>query len=33
MGVCFECLVQTDADGQQRACMLTVCDGLRVSTR
>jgi len=25
--------VQTDADGQQRACMLTVCDGLRVSTR
>jgi len=25
--------VTTDADGQQRACMLTVCDGLRVSTR
>lgn len=33
MGVCFECLVTTDADGQQRACMLSVCDGLRVSTR
>ena len=32
MGVCFECLVSTD-DGQQRACMLRVRDGLRVSTR
>jgi len=32
MGVCFECLVATD-DGQQRACMLRVRDGLKVSTR
>lgn len=33
MGVCFECLVSTDDGGQQRACMLRVHDGLRVSTR
>jgi hypothetical protein len=33
MGVCFECLVSTEHDGQQRACMLRVHDGLRVSTR
>jgi predicted molibdopterin-dependent oxidoreductase YjgC len=32
MGVCFECLVQV-GDEQQRACMLPVTDGLKVSTR
>jgi predicted molibdopterin-dependent oxidoreductase YjgC len=33
MGVCFECLVTTGDGTQQRACMLQVADGLRVSTR
>lgn len=32
MGVCFECRVQVDGVPQQRACQLTVRDGMRVDT-
>jgi D-hydroxyproline dehydrogenase subunit gamma len=32
MGVCFECRVQIDGVAQQRACMTTVRDGMRVAT-
>jgi sarcosine oxidase subunit alpha len=30
MGVCFECRVTVDGIGHQRACMLTVRDGMDV---
>lgn len=30
MGVCFECRVTIDGIGQQRACMVTVRDGMQV---
>lgn len=32
MGVCFECRVRIDGLAQQRACMLPVCQGMRVDT-
>ncbi|MFA4383274.1 2Fe-2S iron-sulfur cluster-binding protein [Xanthomonas perforans] len=30
MGVCFECRVRIDGVGQQRACLVDACDGVRV---
>ena len=30
MGVCFECRVCIDGIGQQRACMISVRDGMQV---
>jgi len=30
MGACFECLVEVDGEGRQRACQLPVRPGLRV---
>lgn len=30
MGVCFECRVRIDGIGQQRACMVTVREGMQV---
>jgi sarcosine oxidase subunit alpha len=30
MGVCFECRVSIDGIGQQRACMVTVREGMQV---
>ena len=30
MGVCFDCLVQIDGDGNQQACMREVRDGMIV---
>ena len=33
MGVCFECLVDVDELGSQRACQLAVRPGLRVRRR
>ncbi len=32
MGSCHECRVEVDGRGQQRACMLTVREGMRVVT-
>lgn len=32
MGVCFECRVGIDGVAQQRACQVTVRDGMRVDT-
>lgn len=32
MGVCFECRVSIDGQTQQRACMLTVRENMRVTT-
>lgn len=32
MGVCFECRVRIDGIAQQRACMMTVRDGMQVVT-
>ena len=32
MGVCFECRVNIDGHAQQRACQVTVREGMRVST-
>lgn len=32
MGVCFECRVSVDGVPQQRACMITVRDGMQVAT-
>jgi sarcosine oxidase subunit alpha len=32
MGVCFECRVRIDAADQQRACMISAGDGMRVIT-
>ena len=29
MGACFECLLEIDGEGVQRACQLTVREGLR----
>lgn len=33
MGVCFECLVEIDGLANCQACMITVRDGMRVSTQ
>ncbi|MEP6990717.1 MAG: (2Fe-2S)-binding protein [bacterium] len=33
MGTCFECRVTIDDVAQRRACLVTVANGLRVSTR
>lgn len=30
MGVCFECLVSIDGEGNRQACMVEVKDGMRV---
>jgi sarcosine oxidase subunit alpha len=32
MGVCFECRVRIDGVAQQRACMVTVREGMQVAT-
>jgi D-hydroxyproline dehydrogenase subunit gamma len=32
MGSCYECRVTVDGVGQQRACLLTVREGMRVVT-
>ena len=32
MGVCYECRVTIDAVAHRRACLVTVAEGLRVST-
>ncbi|HET8554558.1 MAG TPA: (2Fe-2S)-binding protein [Rhodanobacteraceae bacterium] len=32
MGVCFECRVGIDGRPHQRACMVNVCDGMRIDT-
>lgn len=32
MGVCFECRVRIDDIAQQRACQITVREGMRVDT-
>lgn len=32
MGVCFECRVDIDGRPQQRACMVSVREGMRVDT-
>lgn len=32
MGVCYECRVTIDGVPHRRACLVTVADGLRVST-
>ncbi len=32
MGVCFECRVTIDGRAQQRACMVTVHEGMQVTT-
>lgn len=32
MGVCFECRVRIDGIAQQRACMVTVHEGMQVIT-
>jgi len=32
MGICFECRVNIDGAAQQRACQVTVRDGMRVDT-
>lgn len=32
MGICFECRVNIDGVAQQRACQVTVRDGMRVGT-
>jgi sarcosine oxidase subunit alpha len=32
MGVCFECRVRIDGVSQQRACMVTVREGMQVAT-
>lgn len=32
MGICFECRVRIDGVAQQRACMVMVRDGMRVTT-
>ena len=31
MGVCFECLVEIDGIPNQRACMTSVCDGMKIT--
>lgn len=33
MGVCFECLTTIDGRPNQRACMTSVADGMRIVTR
>lgn len=32
MGICYECRVTIDDVAQRRACMVTVAEGMRVST-
>jgi sarcosine oxidase subunit alpha len=32
MGVCFDCLVTIDGEGNRQACLVEVRDGMRVST-
>ena len=32
MGICFECRVRIDGIAQQRACMVTVREGMQVAT-
>ena len=32
MGICFECRVRIDGIAQQRACMVTVHEGMQVQT-
>ena len=32
MGVCYECRVTIDGIPHRRACLVTVCDGLEIST-
>ena len=32
MGICFECRVTIDGVGHRRACLVSVADGMRVTT-
>jgi len=33
MGVCFDCLVTIDGEGNRQACLVRVRDGMRVETQ
>lgn len=30
MGICFECIMQIDGKANQQACMIQVCEGMRI---
>jgi sarcosine oxidase subunit alpha len=33
MGVCFDCLVTIDGEGNRQACLVRVREGMRVETQ
>lgn len=33
MGVCFDCLMTIDGIGNKQACLVLVCDGMKVETQ
>lgn len=33
MGVCFECLVTIDGKNNRQACLIPVCDGMKIETQ